>query len=230
MNTVQQEQSFLERYTLEYAGHRIEVEATGIEDSNIARLFVDGELVDEQRASRLARSYLQWEELKVIVQWGLSNAQVVKCVLVEATPVRHETPFLPPPGTHAARLAQFQRDHPVLYAMRHIAVAILQVTLPLLGLGLLLTALLPEIDLPWADIRSILRGVREQIGLWIPDINLGLPDPRELIRSIVRSPEFVAIRLIWGRIKWLVPVIVAIVVAIREIKRHKEKAKGKPAQ
>ena len=74
--------------------------------------------------------------------------------------------FSPPPGSFAARLLIFQRNHPRLYASRHVMLAVGKVAAALLGLGLLVRLLLqpvldwikdrlPEIDLPsipWPDI------------------------------------------------------------------------------
>jgi hypothetical protein len=133
------------------------------------------------------------------------------------------------PETRETRLERFRREHPVLYAMRHVALAVLQVMLPLLGLGALLVALLPQIDLPWvAEIGAFIRSVRVEIGTWIPDISLPFPSPRELIRSIVNSPMFDTIKPVVGRVKWALPIIIAIFVAIKEIQRHRRKQHGQP--
>ncbi|HET9222492.1 MAG TPA: hypothetical protein VFO07_08315 [Roseiflexaceae bacterium] len=124
-------------------------------------------------------------------------------------------------------MERFQRKYPALYATRHVALAILQVVLPLLGLGALIAALLPQIDLSWvAEIGAFIRSVRIQIGMWIPDIGLPFPDLRATIKGIVRSPMFESVKLAVGRVKWALPIIIAIFVAIKEVRRHTRKQQG----
>jgi hypothetical protein len=74
--------------------------------------------------------------------------------------------FDPPPGSFAARLLVFRRNHPRLYASRHVVRALGRVTAILLGLAVFvrlllqpvldwITDLLPTIELqsiPWPDI------------------------------------------------------------------------------
>lgn len=223
---MQQTQAMPARYTLDHAGSRLEVEVVAARLTNTARLFVDGQQVDEQQASLGDRTYLRWQQRAVLVQWGWWSGQVARCVLFEeheSRPEREGIPFTPPPGTRAARLARFRREHPALYAARHIAIAVLQVALPLLGIGALITGLLPDLDWSWLpDIRVFLRSLRAQIGAWLPDI--GLPfDPRQWLRPwilwVVKSPVFA-----WG--KWLLPVVIASFVAIEEFQRHQRKQRN----
>jgi hypothetical protein len=132
------------------------------------------------------------------------------------TAERH--PFSPPPGSFAARLLIFQRNHPRLYASRHVVLAIGKVAAALLGLGLLVRLLLqpvldliedrlPEIDLPsipWPDIP------------W-PDIPLpdfDLPD--------LAMPSW--LRVIIGTAKFWLPVLIAIGVAVAETRRRRARA------
>lgn len=213
----------LPRHTLDRAGHHIEVEVGAVKLTNTARLFIDGQQIDEQHASLGDRTRFQWNGSAIVVQWGWWSGQVMKCVLVEerdpgnAQPKIDETPFAPPPGTRAAKLAQFRHEHPALYAMRHVVRATLQVALPLLGLGALFTALLPQVDWAWAaELGVFIRALRMQIGAWLPDVSLPLPSPRAWIMWIVTSPWF-----IWG--KWILPIIIAIFVAIEEVQRHKRR-------
>jgi hypothetical protein len=227
---MQQTRAARARYTLDYAGHRIEVEVTAAGLTNVARLFIDGRQVDQQQASLGDRSRLQGDTVTVVVQWGWWSGHVAKCVLVEerdtgkAQPEIDETPFEPPPGTRAARLAQFQREHPALYATRHVALATLQVLLPLLGLGALITALLPQIDWSWiTGIVAFVRSLLLQIRAWIPDIDLPFSIPREWILWIVNSPWFAWAKrgFVWA--KWVLPIIIAIFVAIAEFQRYQRK-------
>jgi hypothetical protein len=132
------------------------------------------------------------------------------------TAERH--PFDPPPRSFAARLLIFQRNHPRLYASRHVVLAIGKVAAALLGLGLLVRLLLqpvldwirdrlPEIDLPsipWPDIP------------W-PDIpwpDIDLPD--------LAMPSW--LRVIIGTAKFWLPVLIAIGVAVVETRRRRARA------
>lgn len=224
---MQQSQAILARYTLDHAGQRIEVQVTAVGLTNTARLLIDGQPVDEQQASLGDRTHLHCQQWTVLVQWGWWSGQVARCVLVEARDSRESQPqsagvvFTPPPGSHAARLAQFQREHPALYAARHVAIAVLQVALPLLGIGAVIIGLLPQIDWSWVpDIGAFFRSLRLQIAAWLPDIDLPFFDLRSSIRAwivwVVKSPVFT-----WG--KWLLPIVIAVLVAIEEFQRHQRK-------
>jgi hypothetical protein len=132
------------------------------------------------------------------------------------TAERH--PFSPPPGSFAARLLIFQRNHPRLYASRHVVLAVGKVAAALLGLGLLLRLLLqpvldwirdrlPEIDLPsipWPDI--------PWPDIPLPDIDL--PD--------LAMPSW--LRVIIGTAKFWLPVLIAIGVAVAETRRRRARA------
>lgn len=223
---MRQMQSTPARYTLDHAGHRIEVEVVGAALTNVARLFIDGRQVDEQQASLGDRTRLQWDTVTVVVQWGWWSGHVTKCALVEerdtgnTQPEIDETPLAPPPGTRAARLARFQREHPALYASRHVALAILKVALPLLGIGALIAGLLPQIDWSWpADIGAFVRSLLAQIRAWVPDIDPPFSVPREWIVRHVKP--------VVGWAKWVLPIIIAIFVAIEEVQRHRRKQQGK---
>lgn len=224
---MQQTQATPARYRLDHAGHRIEVEVSAVRLTNTARLLIDGQQVDEQRASLGDRTQLRWQHWTVLVHWGWWSGQIARCVLLEERD-NHESQadgagivFTPPPGSHAARLAQFQREHPALYAARHVAIAVLQVAIPLLGIGALILGLLPAIDWSWLpDIGAFLRSLRTQIISWLPQIDLPFFDLGAWIRPwivwIVRSPVFM-----WG--KWLLPIVIAVFVAIEEFQRHRRK-------
>ena len=127
-------------------------------------------------------------------------------------------PFSPPPGSFAARLLIFQRNHPRLYASRHVVLAVGKVVAALLGLGLLIRLLLqpvlewirdrlPEIDLPsipWPNIP------------WpeIPWPDIDLPD--------LTMPSW--LRVIIGTAKFSLPVLIAIGVTVAETRRRRARA------
>ncbi len=189
------------RYTLEHASHRLEIEPVEVGFGYLARLFIDGELRAEQKA-RNERAQLQADNFTVLIRWG-SFGQVTQCVLVGLPDGeeghRYEVPFEPPPGTHAARLAKLEREQPELYASRHVLWAILKVSLPLLGIGALLAAFLPRIDLTW-----------------LPAPLFKLFAPPVWLASVLDSPVFHVA-------KWLLPVIFAVLVAIDEVEKRQKK-------
>ena len=148
------------------------------------------------------------------VPLGLPKGVAGRAGLVAAE--RH--PFAPPPGSFAARLLIFQRNHPRLYACRHIVLAVAKVVTALLGLAVLvrlllqpvldwITERLPDIDLPsipWPDIP------------W-PDFpwpDIDLPE--------VAVPAW--LRVIIGTAKFWLPVLIAIGVAVAETRRRRAAA------
>jgi hypothetical protein len=133
--------------------------------------------------------------------------------------------FDPPPGSFAARLLIFQRNHPGLYASRHVVRAVGRIAAGLLGLlvfvRLLLqpalhwiTERLPDIDLPaipWPDI-GLPAIPWPDIGLpAIPWPDIDLPD--------LAVPSWLGV--IVGTAKFWLPVLTAIGVALAEIRRRR---------
>ena len=127
-------------------------------------------------------------------------------------------PFSPPPGSFAARLLIFQRNHPRVYASRHVVLAVGKVAAALLGLGLLLRLLLqPVLDwirdrLPVIDLPSI-----PSPDIPWPDIPLPEIDPPDLA-----MPSW--LRVIIGTAKFWLPVLIAIGVAVAETRRRRARA------
>ena len=145
---------------------------------------------------------------------GLPKGVAALAGLVAAE--RH--PFAPPPGSFAARLLIFQRNHPRLYASRHIVLAVAKVVTALLGLAVLVRLLLqPVLDwiterLPAIDLPSI---------PW-PD----LPWP-DFPWPDIDLPELAVpawLRVIIGTAKFWLPVLIAIGVAVAETKRRRAAA------
>jgi hypothetical protein len=139
-----------------------------------------------------------------------------RAALDVATAERH--PFTPAPGTLAARLRDLEQRHPRLWASRHVVLAVGRVLGALLGLAALLqvlvrpllewlAGLLPRIDLPdvpWPDLPSI---------PW-PDVDL--PD--------LSMPGWLAAVL--ATAKFWVPLLVAVVLAVREVRRKRHGARA----
>ena len=187
-----------------------------------ARLRADGVQVDERQAGYLEPAVLTHEGTRVEVRWDVRN-HVRRCDLLEKVdagplPVAREerTPFDPPPGTRAARLARFKREHARLYAARHVALAAAQIAAALLGLRLLLGTLLPRLDLPSIDLPRLPR-----LHLPRPDLP-GLPLPG---LPTVTPPDWLL--AIMHSLKWWTPVVVATAVAVREVKRRRAKEQAR---
>ena len=107
-------------------------------------------------------------------------------------------PFVPPPGSFAARMLIFQRNQPRLYASRHVVLAVGKVVAALLGLAVF--------------VRLLLQPVLEWVTDRLPDIDL---------------PELalpVWLRVIIGTAKFWLPVVIAIGVAVAEVRRRRAKA------
>jgi hypothetical protein len=99
----------------------------------------------------------------------------------------------------------------------HVMIAIGQVLIGVLGIGALLQALLPRIDwptiplpdlpaIPWPDLPDI---------PW-PDVpwpNINLPDLTFL------EP----IKELWSSVNWLVPIVIAVIVAINEVRKRRKR-------
>lgn len=162
------------RYRLDHDGHCLEVEATRRGLATTARLFVDGTPVDE-RGTWFEPARLTGGGVEVTVRWtSLGPATATLTVpAAEGKPDGDEAaiPFAPPPGSLAAKLETLAREHPRLYASRHVAIAILQGLIGLIGIGAILRGLLPRLDLPpipWPEISISVPG-------WVRTV-LGLPD------------------------------------------------------
>lgn len=192
------------RYTLKHADHYLEVEPSEVGRGYLARLFVDGELKAEQKA-RNERVQLQADNVTVLVRWG-GLGHITQCVLVEKLPDGEkgqvqELPFEPPPGTRAARLAQLEHERPVIYASRHVLWAVLQLLLPLLGIGALLATFLPRVDLTW---------------LPTPLYDKLFGGPPDWLAPVLDSTVFQVA-------KWSLPILIAILVAVNEVEKRQKK-------
>ncbi|QUH02928.1 hypothetical protein HUO13_20790 [Saccharopolyspora erythraea] len=125
--------------------------------------------------------------------------------------------FAPPPGTFAARLLAFQRDHPKTYAARHVVLAVAKVALGLLGVAVL--------------FQVLLRHVLDWIGAHLPRLDLpDIPWPDIDLPQIpwpdIDWPDFALpgwLLAVVATAKYWVPVLVAIGLAGREVRRRSNK-------
>ncbi|NYI05171.1 hypothetical protein [Allostreptomyces psammosilenae] len=133
-------------------------------------------------------------------------------------------PFEPPAGSRASRLARLKREHPALYASRHVAIAVLEVGLAVLGVGALLRALLPRIDwsfLPEIDLSWI---PRPHLDLpnplsWIPWPEIDLPDVDLPDIDLPALPGWIS--EIMDSVGLVIPILIAVAVAVEETRRRR---------
>ncbi len=173
------------------------------------RLLVDGEEIAETKANgpKTVLSGDGFEIRAVTPFWGGS---VIRAELVPADGGA-TVALQPEPGTRAARRARFEREHPRLYASRHVVKGAGQVALAIIGLTFLLRLLpaipwpdidlpaipLPSIDIPWPSI-----------DIPLPSIDIEVP---EWIKAIARTKPY-----------WL-PIVVGIFLAFGELERRKRR-------
>jgi hypothetical protein len=185
-----------------HRGQRIEVVPDSLWERDRIRLVVDGETVDETKAHgpKTRLSGAGFEIRAVTPLWGGSVTRAELVPQDGGDPVVLE----PEPGTRAARRARFEREHPRVYAARHVVKGAAQVALALIGLTFLLS-LIPDInihiDLPEIDLPDL---------PW-PHIDLPQIEIPGWLREVLQSKKY-----------WL-PVVVGIVVANAELNRRRNK-------
>jgi len=208
---------------------RIETRRAGIETA--ARFSIDEQQVAGSR-NWFEPVTLTHDDLTVDVR-STWLGQVTGCALVRDDGAR--IPFTPPTGSHAARLDELASEHPVLYASRHVAIALLELGLGLLGIGVIVWAffgqLLPRLNLPdlVPDIGISLPGFLKTI-LSIPDRIIEIPIRwirawYDRLSENIDLPDWSGLTgtlLSWFQdVRILIPVAIAVVVAIEEVQRRK---------
>lgn len=208
------------RYRLDRDGRRFEVETASAGLSTTGSLFVDGAQVDEQK-SKNQKIVLEGGGLTVVVRlnWLDQVAQIL-AVPQGTDPKRADTEgiaFDPPPGSRAAKMHKLKREHPHVYAARHVVLAVLQVLIGAIWIGALLSGLLPRIDLPaiplpdlpaipWPDLPDI------------PWPAIPLPDI-----DVPNLPFLAQLRELWSSLNWLVPIVIAVLVASNEVSKRRKR-------
>lgn len=115
-----------------------------------------------------------------------------------------------------ARLVAFARRHPWLHASRHVILATTEVLAGILGVGAIFALLIPNIDwswIPWPSLDlSWMRGFWPEWltlrRLWPSWLHVDLPDWLKPVLACM---------------KWVVPIMAAIVVSFTEIKRRRRR-------
>jgi hypothetical protein len=215
------------RYWLDYDWQRFEVETSSAGLGSVGRLFVDGVQVDEEKSSS-QKILLEGGGLVAVVRLNwLDRISEILAVPAGTDPKRTDVEgmaFTPPPGSRAARIEKLKREHPNVYAARHVVLAVLQVLIGAIGIGALLSALLPRIDLPsiplpdlpaipWPDLPDI---------PW-PTVPLPAIDMPDL-------PFLDQIRELWSAVNWLVPIVIAVLIAINEVSKRRKREQAQSAR
>jgi hypothetical protein len=188
-----------ERWGVDHAGRRVEVEREPSGVGQILRLVVDGDQRAESKTNG-SRARLQDGELTVDVRLAALGS-IRRAAILDAG--GDELVLLdPPPGTRAAKLAELERRRPVLYAARHVVRAVGGVLLPLLGIGALIALVLPalpDIDPPQVDLPDL------------PDLPSISIEPPEWLEPVLAAAPYV------------VPIVIALGVAAREVDRQRKR-------
>jgi hypothetical protein len=215
-------------FTYQTPDHLLSVtsESSGIQ--TIVRLFRDGDLVAEQRGMD-SNVTLRAEGHAVVVKvgpfGGISQALLLPADAEPKDAQKLGAEFTAPAGTVARRLQEWGNRHPDLYASRHVVIAIGQTILGIIGFSAIFFGLLPSI--PWPDITldiSLPQVSLPHISLPIPEIALPaipLPD--------ISLPRFTPpgwLEPLFSVLKYLSPVVIAIVIAVREA-RHRRQRRAK---
>jgi hypothetical protein len=179
-------------FSIEHDGRLVEV----VPDGSRVHMRIDGEPVAEAKPNG-AKTKLEAEgvEVRVVMPWhgvSITRAELV----VPDGPIR----LVPEPGSTAARRERFEREHPGLYAARHVAKGVAQVAGALIGIGLLIN-FLPDISLPLPSI-----DLPDLPDLPLPSIDVSLPG---WIAAILATTKF-----------WL-PIVLGLVIALREWRRRR---------
>ncbi|AWB91221.1 hypothetical protein C3E78_02725 [Aeromicrobium chenweiae] len=193
-------------------------------DDREALLLADGSEVDRRTTGFLGRGQLSHGGTTFEVQWGPRSTITAVHRLEPAGNEKgspRRTPLVPPPGSRAARREALAREHPTLFVLRRVAQALGEILLGAVGVGALLAAffggLLPRLDLSWLpspDLPAIEppRWLRQLDPFaWLGRLGLSWPDLPGWLDAVLAQQRY-----------WL-PVVIAVVVALRELDRRRQK-------
>ena len=195
-------------FTTQHRGRHVQLIPDSLWERDRIRLLVDGEEVAETKANG-PRTVLAGEGFEVRAVMPFWGGSVKRAELV---PADGGTPVLldPEPGTRAARRAKFEREHPHLFASRHVVKGAAQVALALIGLTFLLR-FLPAIPWPDIDLPSIPLPHIDLPDLPWPSIDLPDVQVPGWIKAIAESKQY-----------WL-PILVGLFLANKELQRRKRR-------
>lgn len=208
-------------WTIRHDGIDFDV-VTG-DGTRATRLLADGIEVDRQTADYWEASTLTYADTMFEVRWGPRNT-ITACVLLDPNDEDEPTkiPLAPPPGSKAAKQEAFQREHPTAYVIRRAAWAGAEVLIGLLGIGAIVGALLPRLDLSWIPAPSLPEWVPDisapdwlrylDVFYWLSRLGLSWPD--------VGIPGWA--EAVLEQKKYWLPIVIAVFVAIGQVQRRRK--------
>jgi hypothetical protein len=211
-------------FTYQAPDHLLSVtsESSGIQ--TIVRLYRGSDLIAEQRDMD-SNVTLRADSLTVVVKvgpfGGISQALLLPPGAEPKDAQKVGAEFAAPPGTFAARVQEWGNRHPDLYAARHIVIAIGQTVLGVIGFGAIMFGLLPSIPWPAVNVPDI-----PLPHVPLPHIALpALPIPDIAIPAIplpqITPPAW--LESLFGAMKYVAPIVVAIVIAVREARHRRQR-------
>lgn len=212
-------------FTYQTPDHVLSVttESSGIQ--TIVRLFRNGDLAAEHRGMD-SNVTLRADEHTVVVKvgpfGGITQALLLPADADPKDAQRLGAEFTAPSGTFTRRVQEWGNRHPDLYASRHVVIAIGQTILGIIGFSAIFFGLLPSI--PWPNIT--LDVPLPQVSL--PRISLPIP---EIALPAIPLPDITLPRLtppgwlepLMGVLKYLSPIVIAIVIGVREAKHRRQR-------
>lgn len=224
----------VQTWTCALRGRRYELTAWGTTNVRLV-LRVDGREVYDKKEMDDNRTIRLDGGRRVTVKVGATGK------IKQATVVDNgiDMDFDAPAGTRAARMQEWGRQHPVLFALRHVAVKGGGILIALLGLGALFKALIepvidrvvdwiaehmPHIDIPWPDIH--LPEIPWPDIPW-PEIRL----PRIPWPDLPPPPDWVLAILEWlaEHEDIIKPLFIGLVLALMEMRRLRRQRKLREA-
>lgn len=213
-------------FTYQESDHLLSITSESAGIQTLVRLFRDGDLVAEHRgidSNVTLRTADHTVVVKVGPLGGISQALLLPPDAEPKDAQRLGQEFTAPPGTFAARVQAWGNRHPDLYAARHVVIAIGQTVLGIIGFSAILFGLLPSI--PWPDVPL------PEIPLphvAVPRIDVpDLPIP-EIVLPAIPLPQVSApawLEPLFSTLKYMTPIVVAIVIAVREAKHRRQRRK-----
>jgi hypothetical protein len=194
-------------FTTQHRGRQVEVIPDSLWERDRIRLLIDGEEIAETKANG-PKTVLAGDGFEIRAVMPIWGGSVLRAELVPAdggAPVLLE----PEPGTRAARRAKFEREHPRLYASRHVVKGAAQVAIAIIGLTFLLR-FLPSIPWPDIDLPSIPLPNIDLPDLPLPNFQIDIELPGWL-KAIMQSKQY-----------WL-PILIGIFLANAELQRRKRR-------
>jgi len=199
------------RFAKQIGERRIELVPLGLRGDGRVELVIDGEVVDTAKPKKAKLSFVH-DDLAIEGKPAWHEMSILRADISVAG--GQSMPMAPEPGSRQAKQEKFARDHPELYAARHVAKGVGEVAIGIIGFGFLLRYLpaipidipTPSFSLPSPDISL------PSIDLPTPDIPLpDLPALPGWVQGVVDSTKI------------LVPIVIGVVLAVREYRKRQER-------